>query len=267
MGQNLFRLLKPVERRGKMGLRFKPAVWSVVLVFLILALAACAGQVTYKTTLSPEVTPTLTPTPTWTPTLVPTPTPTLTPTPTQVPSPTPTPTPGEWKKVKDPITGKEYLAPPPEEEKKIREAFNALMAVFVLKNQSDEALKKFDYAGVKKSLYKYATKEIADQLAQSQIAEIRDLGPENPIWCTDTTNCSLLRAAREFYGVIVYLPSKCQEAHMTAPCIVRVGKAPENVQVGTQFPNGFVLITELKRLEDGRWVITKWQIEPLPQLP
>jgi hypothetical protein len=245
--------------------RIKPAGWLAIAVgamlffaLILVAYKAIAGYFEAKRWENPGVaqgTP-------W----VYEPTPTRTPKPTPTPTVTPTPLPKGWRMEKDPITGKPYLAPPPEEEKKIREAFNALMAVFVLKNQSDEALKKFDYAGVKKSLYKYATKEIADQLAQSQIAEIRDLGPENPVWCTDTTNCSLLRAAREFYGVIVYLPSKCQEAHMTAPCIVRVGKAPENVQVGTQFPNGFVLITDLKRLEDGRWVITKWQIEPLPQL-
>jgi hypothetical protein len=249
--------------RGKMGLWFKPAVWSVVLVFLILALAACVGQVTYKATLSPEVTPTLTPTPTWTPTPVPTPTPTLTPTPTQVPSPTPTPTPGEWKKVKDPITGKEYLAPPPEEEEKIREAFNALMATQVIEDASDEELKKYDFEGAKKRFAQYTTKELADYIAKMPVISIRPLGVENPVRCTDENHCTLGRAALKFLGAVSYAKDLCSHRNKPTPCVLRV----EKDNISAQNPHGIVILAYLERKEDGRWIITKWDIEPLPQLP
>jgi len=250
--------------RGKMGLRFKPAVWSVVLVFLILALAACAGQVTYKATLSPEVTPTLTPTPTWTPTLVPTPTPTSTPTPTQVPSPTPTPTPGEWKRVKDPITGKEYLAPPPEEEKKIREAFNALFTLMEVKDDSDEKLKKFDLEAAKKNLYKYATKEFADRLAGYINARLiwEEIGPENPVRCSDQNTCTVMRAVIEFRGAVIYSADMCRSAGESAPCVIRVGK--HKITIDT--PHGAVNVVTLRK-EGERWVIVDRQSEALPPLP
>jgi hypothetical protein len=249
--------------KGKMGLWFKPAVWSVVLVFLILALAACVGQVTYKATLSPEVTPTLTPTPTWTPTPVPTPTPTSTPTPTQVPSPTPTPTPGEWKKVKDPITGKEYLAPPPEEEKKIREAFNALMATQVIEDASDEKLKKYDFEGAKKRFARYTTKELADYMAKMTAVDIRPLGVENPVRCTDESHCTLVRAALKFLGTVLYAQDLCSKINQPAPCVLRVGRD----KVFSQNPHGIAILAYLERKEDGRWIITNWDIKPLPQLP
>jgi hypothetical protein len=248
--------------RGKMGLRFKPAVWSVVLVFLILALAACAGQVTYKATLSPEVTPTLTPTPTWTPTLVPTPTPTSTPTPTQVPSPTPTPTPGEWKKVKDPITGKEYLAPPPEEEKKIREAFNALMALQGVLDASDEELKKYDLEGAKKRFAQYTTKEIAEWIAPKDTIHIYEkFEVENPVRCSDQEHCTVAQAMLNFRGFIFYDDKQCAEGGQKPPCIARAGTYFGPHFVGDSGESAGI-VAELRK-EGGKWIVVRWQEQEL----
>jgi len=245
--------------KGERGLQLKPAGWLAVSVFLVLALAACAEQ---GAMLGAKATPTLTPTPTWTSTPVPTwtPTPTLTPTPTQTPTSTPTPTPGVWKKVKDPITGEEYLAPPPEEEKKIREAFNALFALYVMEDASDEKLKKFDLEAAKKRLYEYATKEIADWYAPRQDVIIRKIGPENPVRCKDQSECTVAKAGIGFLGVLSYNLSFCQAAQQPTPCVLRVGQ----YKIKTDSPYGVAIIATLRK-EGGKWVIVKVDGQPLPQ--
>jgi len=245
--------------KGERGLQLKPAGWLAVSVFLVLALAACAGQ---GAMLGAKATPTLTPTPTWTSTPVPTwtPTPTLTPTPTQTPTSTPTPTPGVWKKVKDPITGEEYLAPPPEEEKKIREAFNALLALYIVEDKDDETLRKYDFEGAKKRFRQYTTKELADWASGLLAPKIRALGPENPIRCSDQNHCTAVQAALEFKGMVVFDQKSCEALKKIAPCVLRVGRD----KVYSDTPYGVVFIVEFEK-EGARWLIKGWRIEPLPQ--
>jgi hypothetical protein len=192
---------------------------------------------------------------------VPTPTPTSTPTPTQVPSPTPTPTPGEWKKVKDPITGKEYLAPPPEEEKKIREAFNALMALQGVLDASDEELKKYDLEGAKKRFAQYTTKEIAERWASLDILHIYEkFGVENPIRCSDQEHCTATQDQLNLRGFIFYNAEMCAKAGQKPPCVARSG-----TYFGPHFVGGgqsFAIVAELKK-EGEKWIVVGWRGQEL----
>jgi hypothetical protein len=191
------------------------------------------------------------------------PTPTHTPKPTPTPTTTPTPLPPGWRIETDPITGKPYLAPPPEEEKKIREAFNALMATQVIEDASDEKLKKYDFEGAKKRFAQYTTKELADYIAKMPVISIRPLGVENPVHCTDENHCTLGRAALQFIGAVSYANDLCSHRNKPTPCVLRVGKD----NISAQNPHGIAILAYLERKEDGRWIITKWDIKPLPQLP
>jgi hypothetical protein len=255
--------------------RIKPAGWLAIAVgvcfTLALALTAyksIAGYFEAKRWETTEVargtpwvyepTPTPTPKPTATPTLTPTPKPTATPT------LTPTPLPPGWRMETDPITGKEYLAPPPEEEKKIREAFNALFTLLAAKDDSDEKLKKFDLEAAKKNLYKYAAKEIADRLAGyiNSLCIWKEIGPENPVRCSDQNTCTVMRAVIEFRGAVTYSADMCRYIGESAPCVWRVGK--HNITIN--HPHGSVYVVTLRK-EGERWVIVDWQSEALPPLP
>jgi len=182
------------------------------------------------------------------------------PTPTRTPKPTPTPLPKGWQEVTDIITGKTYLAPPPEEEKKIREAFNALFALYVIEDADDATLKKFDLEAAKKRLYEYATKEIADWYASWSSVIIRKVGPDNPVRCKDQSECTLAKAGIGFLGVLSYSPSMCQANKQTAPCVLRVGQ----YKIKTDTPYGVAIIATLRK-EGGKWVIVKVDAQPLPQ--
>jgi hypothetical protein len=243
--------------------RIKPAGWLAIAVgaLLVFALAlaaykAIAGYFEAKRWENPGVAQS---TP-W----VYEPTPTRTPKPTATPTVTPTPLPPGWKMETDIFTGKPYLVPPPEEEKKIREAFNALFTLMAAKDDSDEKLKKFDLEAAKKNLYKYATKEIADRLAGyiNSLCIWKEIGPENPVRCSDQNTCTVMRAVIEFRGAVTYSADMCRYIGESAPCVWRVGK--HNITIN--HPHGSVYVVTLRK-EGERWVIVDWQSEALPPLP
>jgi len=243
----------PPQRKG---LRLKPAGWLAVgvLAFFVLVLLAYAGQQIYWATHGIETLPTLPPVPTYTP--APTPVP-------PTPTPGPTPTPEGWSRGWDPVTKREYLVPPPEVGREVREAFNAVLAAVVVEDQSDEALRRYDLEEVHRRLAQYVLPEIADWYDSVPFVEIRPLAPEGPVQCSNYDTCTVTRAALEFRGYAIYDQKNCPEGY-TAPCVVRTTETKFRVFSDAPYGRAFLAVVENR---EGKWVVVNWRVESLPQPP
>lgn len=243
------------EEPEKKKTRIKPAGWLAIAVVVILALSlgGLAAQKIYWATRGIEALPTSAPVPTWTPT------PTRTPTPTPV---LPTPTPEGWSRAWDPVTKQEYLVPPPEVEAQIREAFNAVLGYLVVEDADDETLKKYS----RPDIHQYVVSSLlADWTGRLVSVEIRALGPEGPVRCSDYMTCTVSRAALGFAGYVVFVDDQCpsRPRYRPAPCVVRT---EGEIRAVSDAPYGRAFIATVRK-EEGQWRIVNWSSEPLPQPP
>lgn len=232
------------EEPKKKKTRIKPAGWLTIVVVsvFVLSLLGLAAQRVFWATRGIEALPTSAPMPTWTPT------PTRTPTPTPVP---PTPTPEGWSRAWDPVTKQEYLVPPPEVEQQIREAFNAVMAFNAVPDGPDENFRNYDLDRLIEELSGYTVPAIAEMFRQKRGLEIRDFAPETPVRCSDYETCTVSQATLEIKGAIV--------DHGPSTEIVRAGYR-------SLAPHGMAFLARVQFWE-GKWIVTYWQAEPLPEPP
>jgi hypothetical protein len=243
----------PPQRKG---LRLKPAGWLAVgvLGFLVVVLLGYAYQQIYWATHGIETLPTMAPVPTYTP--APTPVP-------PTPTPGPTPTPEGWSRGWDPVTKREYLVPPPEVEREVREAFNALMdAVAVDETRSDEELGALDFQSLIEGVRKHTVPEAMNEtwFRQREHLLISSLAPESPVRCTSFDLCTASRAAVGVKGFVVF--GEACASIGSSPCVIREGK----YKLVYDAPYGLAVWAVVERRGE-QWLITEWRVEPLPQPP
>ena len=184
------------------------------------------------------------------------------------PTSTPQPTTDGWSVKTDPV-GREYLSPPPDVEREIRAAFNALLSCSISPDGSDEEVMQYDRQLVMERAEQLSTSEVFVQ----QCAELRDgveeesfyasiylygdeIGPQNPVQCKDRNTCTVARAkkgeTKSFLLFDVPEHAKCLaliEDEWGNMCLVR--------QEGIDNSPNVMHVATVKR-EKERWIVTEW---------
>lgn len=236
--------------------RIKPAGWLIIGVVILAAGSACGvivqPLVYTPQPLAPVATADL---PTMTPIL-----------PTAAPLPL-LPTPQGWATKTDPFS-KTYLAPSPEDEKAIREAFDAIMAMLLIVGDSPkDAAAKYDRKAALDKINKLSAipewKDVNWNLWSLVIIPSKYWGPQNPIRCDDYKTCTVTQAKiGAANGAVIYDSQLCEQAKLTAPCVISGSMMGED-----EAP--YKLYTVTVQQEDGIWKAIKLQIQKLqgPPLP
>lgn len=186
------------------------------------------------------------------------PPPTITRRPDPTPRPSLTPTPEGWAVKRDEL-GQEYLAPPPQDERAIREAFEAVLACLFISDRPDAEALQYDREAAIEKAAEVATAEVmaGTRFQPKQkgvnnpfVSLVKDnqLGPENPVRCEDYVTCTIARAKLGTSGAVVWTDN--------GPV---VGRPPNYTEQGS-----YMLYTAIvQRREDGAWKIVELQKNPL----
>ncbi len=195
-----------------------------------------------------------------------TPRPTITATASPAP-PTAIPTPEGWIARTDSLSGKKYLAPPLAVEAQIREALDAVLGCGLIEDVSNEQALAYDRDAAFEKATQFTTSEIlayfepksADGIARIMLVE---LGPENPVQCSDYDTCTLGRAKVGSNGAIFYSSVVCPDIDGQDVCVIR----PSEFNFTDQAPC-MLYVATLERQENRIWKITNLSIERLPEPP
>ncbi|HDQ71343.1 MAG TPA: hypothetical protein ENN19_04505 [Chloroflexi bacterium] len=235
-----------------------------ILVLATLVLSGCvigASDITITVTTPPTLTPTQTPTETPTQT---TPTVALTPTPTLTPTPLPT---DGWEQRIDDLSGERYLVPPPEIEAAVREAFDAVMAVEVISDRSNEEALAYDREAAMEKMLSLAAPHVAAEYTRPDRFEIymADLGPEHPVYCDNFERCTVGRVlAAPTLTAIVYDLEQCRgykEWWDGAPVSDDLSRCVTGVVEEQEKRYIYGAVIELH--SDGVWRVVEFDAQPL----
>jgi len=234
--------------------RIKPAGWLVLTVVAVLVLAVLGLGVQAVLTRVRGL-DALQPMAEYTPPPV---TLTITPRPTVTPTPAPTDTPAGWTVQKD-IAGDEYLAPPPEEEAAIREAFEAVSALLAVADVPDDTAMEYDWNEIVAHASEFAESRIVEYYDGYNMFVLVEFGPENPVRCESYDTCTVMRAKMGSSGTVVYDENLCMTSQGVSTisqdhtqCVFRefTDQNPYQVYIAT-----------VSLQEDDVWRATDWQIE------
>lgn len=235
--------------------RIKPAGWLLLAVTLLLVVSGC-GLLARPLTSQPTPYTGAADTPGLA--TMSQPAATLTPV-------VPAATPQGWT-VKTDSFGKEYLAPPPEDEKAIRAAFEAVLACDTLEDRPDAEALKYDWQAALDAAAKVATSEVIAYWQPKSDTDIpriilAHLGPENPVRCqNDHATCTVEQAKMGSTGAILYSATACASINKKDVCMIRP------TQAGWDSAS-YALLTATLKKQDGIWRVTEWHIEKLPTPP
>jgi hypothetical protein len=195
-----------------------------------------------------------------------TPRPTITATPAP---PTAVPTPQGWVARTDSVNGNKYLAPPPEVEAQIREAFDAVLGCYLIVGDApvaDSEVLAEEWQAVRARADQFSAIEGWEdtewELWSVDIVPPEHWGPENPVHCDDYDTCTVAQAKTGLWtGAIIYYEEQCQMVGLDTPCLI-TGNL-----VGSEEAPYRVYVATIERQEDGIWRVTNWQTEALPEPP
>ncbi len=205
--------------------------------------------------------------------------PTETPSPTETPRPTDTPTPEValdptpegWTMETDLFTGDNYLAPPPEDEAQIRAAFEAVLALVVIEDRSNEDALLFDRDAARVYAEELVTQEVIDRYRESISIALGSLGPENPVRCDDYARCTVGRVKSQVYsGVILYDEESCTMLKDGVPPETQVGNvliSDDGAYCVSRFVDDndphVIYIATVDKQEDGVWRVIDFQTDSM----
>ncbi len=213
--------------------------------------------------------------------------PTETPSPTETPRPTDTPTPEValdptpegWTMETDLFTGDNYLAPPSEDEAQIRAAFEAVLALVVIEDRSNE--EALEYALI------HSWEDLLDQLELVAVPEIVErygnldgfagvwlgsLGSENPVRCESYYRCTVGQVKSKIHsGTIIYDSDACAMLDEGIPEDVQSAGNFLMSDDGSRCVSRFVdddtpreiYIVTVDKQEDGVWRVVDFQTDPM----
>ena len=174
-----------------------------------------------------------------------------------------TPPPG-WGMQTD-ITGEEYLAPSPEDEAAIREAFGAILALLAAEDAPDEVAMGYEWAAIVARADELVAPEVVDLYRERRIFALTDLAPENPVRCENYETCTAMRVKMGSNGLVAYDEELC----MTSQGVSSI--SPDHTRcVFREFTDQSpyqVYIATVKLQEDGIWRVTNLQIEDISPPP
>ena len=233
----------------------------------------------------------VTPTYTWDPDGPPLPTPTPV---------TPTPTAEGWTTQQRYLGSPEVLVPPPDVRAELRQKFEIRRDVGILVEPwprdeawveakvaelgnriTDEVLQGIvkgnpeDY-GLVPPVIDHRTKEEADgDLYFLRVVEA--LGARIDIQCSDYEHCTVSQSLLNYRGAEVLSDWWCQmwseeggipdEVDPTAPCFTAGNDVIRNNTDDPEASRFGILTVDFERQEDGRWLLTQWQIIRIPPPP
>ena len=176
------------------------------------------------------------------------------------PPPTSEPTPQGWTWQTD-FAGQKYLAPPPEVEQAVREAFNAVLALEVMEDVPDEVAVQYDREAALEKAARLAVPRLAEYYRACNAVVLTTLGPENPVRCQDFSTCTVGRAKLGSNGAVLYDEEGCHTLlNQDAPCVIR----PSQVDYTDDAPYRLFIAT-IELQDDGVWRVTNLQTENIPE--
>jgi hypothetical protein len=182
-------------------------------------------------------------------------------TPTRTPTPGPTATPEGWTLVRDPVTGEQYLSPPPDVEAQVREAFEAVLGCTAIQDTSDEVALQYSREAALERAARLATPKIVEHYRQVIRVMLVTLGPENPVRCSGYAVCSLARAQLGSNGAIIYDGNMCSDIGINSDvCLVR----PSQFDITDNDPH-LLYIATIEHQEDSVWRVVDFRVEKLPE--
>ncbi len=230
------------NQRTRRPTRLKPAGWLALIVLVALIVGAAGLLIRPLTTQPVAFSEAITPLPTWTPT------------PDRRP-PTPTPLPEGWARRTNALG--EYLAPPPDVEQQIKEAFAAVLACNYAEDAPDDVLKQQpDKTTLCQAAQQVAGAGFTVYQFLRDAREVDAFGPVNPVRCADNAICTVARVKLEVKGVIGYAAGQCQAVGETAPCVYR-GPVQDLLP--------YELFIATVTLEDGKWKVVDLTKQKLPE--
>lgn len=185
--------------------------------------------------------------------------PTITPyvKPTNTVASTITPLPGGWTQSKA-LNGQTVLMPPEDIKASIEEMFDAVVQCNYIEDAPDSEL--LAAATDKQAACDKAKRLAVTNVALSNVSEITQLGPVNPVQCRDLNTCTIARAKNGFFGAVLYDKKACGTRYTNGGCVYR------GTETGGLEPY-LILIATVTRQEDGTWKISELNREKLPGPP
>ncbi len=238
--------------------KLKPTVGVLAIVIVMFVVILIAGGVQlYRAQRAPTIVP---PPPPEEVTLTPyEPLPSVTP--RSQPSPTPT-SEGEGWTVEVDAQGREYLAPPHEDERALREAFEIILRRTHILTAPVETLLAYDRPASIEAARAYVSEAYEGNLLEDEFVFVdREWGPENPIRCTSHSECEVARAVLYTEAVVIFDEEICVELGRTeTPCIQRFD---EGHTIDAQFHLHVYTFVR----EEGSWRLLNWESRDLPEPP
>ena len=181
---------------------------------------------------------------------------------------TPPPTPVGWERKVDEITGNDYLAPPPEIEAEIREAFDAVMAVEVISDRSDAEALAYDREAAMEKMLSLAAPHVATEYTRFDRFEIylADLGPEHPVYCENFERCTLGRVlAAPIRTGIVYDTEMCRDYKdwWDGAPLSEDGSRCVALGVDDAQAKRYIYGAAVELHNDGVWRVVEFEAQPL----
>jgi hypothetical protein len=160
-----------------------------------------------------------------------------------------------WEEVQDLGAGTTYLAPSLEDERAIRQGFEAALACKVMADGDDAEALEFDKLAVLDGIAQSSTADVVAECEGETVAWLVTLGPENPVRCESAHLCRLGRMQTATHGYVAYVEGYCEDE---TPCVVRDYEDPSPYRLYT---------ATIERQEDGSWLLTAFETAVLPSPP
>lgn len=239
------------ERRERRGLRFTPAGWLALAVALLCLVGGCTVVSTEILTATADLDDLATLPPVAT----------NTPRPTTTPTAGPSPTPEGWTVVVD-GDGSTFLAPPPEDEAAIREAFEAVLGRSRFRGTPEEMAAEYDREAAQ-AQYEQLFVSASNDLTLVVIAvPDENWGPENPVKCQDFSTCVVAQAKMgPATGMLLFVQEDCQRVGLDAPCLL------SGSSFGGDNDPYQLFIATVAYQEDEVWRVVDFQWQTLPEPP
>ena len=168
-----------------------------------------------------------------------------------------------WTEVLDPLSGEDYLSPPPDDDAAIQAAFNALLACALIKNRSDEEALAYDWESALTEAQPHVERDVLDYFRHLGRVELTELGPLNEPRCESHTSCVVAQAKLGSPGIVIHHVEHCARLGFDAPCVVRPSTA---TYYGDETPYA-VFIATVELQWDGAWHVSDLDITPIAAPP
>ena len=153
----------------------------------------------------------------------------------------------------------------------VRKAFQAVLSLDVIEDQSNEEALAFDPEATRAQAREFATEDVVARYAHPDFVELGTLGPQNPVQCTDYETCEVVRVKTEIVAYVTYDPDMCAGLDAGIPAehkgasgkFLLAGDGSHCVTRFVENDGAIVIYAATVELQDGRWIVTDLQRDPM----